>query len=73
MGTDLQQIIENLDPEARECVEGIVERLAFAQIRQYTGKVILEMNFGQGSLFDSVWKEQIAGARKRNVRDRGIR
>lgn len=69
---DLQQLIENLNPEAQECIESILERMAMATIRKHTMKMVFEMNFDQGVLFDSFWKEQMAGKRKRTVRSRGI-
>ena len=69
---DLQQIFNNLDPDARECIEGILERMAMAKIRKHTGKIMVEFHYGQGVLSDSYWKEQLAGKRKRMVRSKGI-
>ena len=68
---DLQQLIENLNPEAQECIEEILERMAVAKGRKHTGKMVFEMNFDQGSIVDSHWKGQMAGAR-RKVRSKGL-
>ncbi|MEA2082813.1 MAG: hypothetical protein U9O82_00940 [Thermodesulfobacteriota bacterium] len=68
---DLRQILENLDPDARECVEGILERMAMAKIRKNTGKIIFEMLFDLGIVTDSRWKDQVA-KKRRVVRSRGL-
>lgn len=69
---DFLSVYENLDPEARKCVEEILKRMTMAKTRRHTGAVSIEFNFGQGALFDSHWKEQLAGKRKRVVRSSGI-
>ena len=68
---DFQQITETLDPEALECIEGILERMAMVTIRKNTGQMIFEMHFDRGSIVYSHWKGQMASARRR-VRSAGI-
>lgn len=72
MNDDLQRLFDNLDPDAAECVEAVILRLASHKLAKYTGRVVLTVDFGQGSLFDASWSDQLAGKRKRQVRSGGI-